>query len=70
MVSLEYLSTDLPNPIFFKYTLPIAEAFKAFGLLKKAGFSAADIYPSADGAGKAVQDEINYDKAERIIEKI
>ncbi|MDY0999075.1 FRG domain-containing protein [Pantoea agglomerans] len=70
IVSLHDLSSDIPYPIFFKYTLPIAEAFEAFRLLDKAGFSAADIYPSADGAGKAVQDHINFEKARIFIDTL
>ncbi|MCK6760329.1 FRG domain-containing protein [Enterobacter bugandensis] len=61
--SLDELSGDFPNPVFFKYTLPIKEVYKAYQLLNKAGFSAASIYPSADGAGKAIHDEINLDNA-------
>lgn len=61
--SLEELSGDFPHPVFFKYTLPIKEVYNAYQLLNKAGFSAASIYPSADGAGKAIHDEINLDNA-------
>ncbi|WP_210082128.1 FRG domain-containing protein [Pantoea endophytica] len=63
IISLEELAEDLPHPIFFKYTLPVSEVFDAFNLMYKSGFTAADIYPSADGAGKAVLDEINLDNA-------
>lgn len=68
--SLEDLAEDSIHPIFFKYTLPVSEVFRASRLLYKAGFSAADIYPSADGAGKAIYDEINYEKARRHIETL
>ncbi|POW59073.1 hypothetical protein C3408_05755 [Candidatus Pantoea alvi] len=68
--SLEELTADSPHPIFFKYTLPVSEVFQAYRLLYKAGFNAADIYPSADGAGKAVLDEINFEKARRHIETL
>ncbi|MBM7356737.1 FRG domain-containing protein [Lelliottia amnigena] len=61
--SLEELSGDYPHPVFFKYTLPIKEILKAYRLLNKAGFSAASIYPSADGAGKAIIDDINLNRA-------
>lgn len=60
---LDHLSEDYPHPVFFKYTLPIKEVSKAFHLLDKAGFTAASIYPSADGAGKAIHDEINLENA-------
>ncbi|MCG7368215.1 FRG domain-containing protein [Pantoea sp. ACRSH] len=68
--SLDELANDSIHPIFFKYTLPVSEVFQAARLLYKAGFSAADIYPSADGAGKAIYDEINYEKARRHIETL
>lgn len=61
--SLELLTEDFSHPLFYKYTLPISEVFNAFELLYKAGYSAADIYPTFDGAGRAIQDEINKDKA-------
>ncbi len=68
--SLDELANDSIHPIFFKYTLPVSEVFQAARLLYKAGFSAADIYPSADGAGKAVLDEINFEKARHHIETL
>lgn len=68
--SLEEFTTDLENPIFFKYTLPASESFNALELLNKAGFSAADIYPTADGAGRAIQDEINAKRANAHFERI
>jgi len=68
ITSLHELTSDLSHPIFFKYTLPVTEVSEAFRLLYKAGFSAADIYPSADGAGRAIQDEINHEKARSFIE--
>lgn len=70
IISLEDLTIDINNTMFFKLTLPVSESFKAFELLYKAGFTAADIYPSADGAGKAVQDEINRANAEAWFEKL
>lgn len=61
---LEELTDDLPDPVFYKYTLPINEVIKLYKLLEKAGYNAASIYPSADGVGKAVIDKINFYKAE------
>ncbi|MGT8857343.1 FRG domain-containing protein [Enterobacter sp. 186315] len=68
--SLELLTEDYTHPLFYKYTLPVSEVFNAFKLLNKAGYSAADIYPTFDGAGRAIQDEINKDKASLKFEKI
>lgn len=68
--SLDELTEDLAHPVFFKYTLPVAAAIDAYGLLNKAGFSAASIYPSADGAGKAIHDEINLDNARNHIAEL
>lgn len=67
---LEQLSGDYPHPVFFKYTLPIKETYKAYLLLNKAGFSAASIYPSADGAGKAIHDDINLDNARNRLDEL
>lgn len=68
VVSLDELTEDYSHPLFFKYTLPVKEASAAFNLLQKAGYSAADIYPSFDGAGKAIQDQINFNHAFRVID--
>lgn len=70
ILSLNELTEDFSSPIFFKYTLPVKECFTAFRLLNKAGFSAADIYPTFDGAGRAIQDEINMDNARAYIERL
>jgi hypothetical protein len=56
---LEYEFSTLPNTPLLKLTLPVSEAKSLFRLCLKAGINGATIYPSADGAGKAVQDSIN-----------
>lgn len=57
-----YLS-DLPNSPLIKITIPVFESSKLLKLCSQAGFSAAHIYPSADGAGRAVIDGMNIDGA-------
>ncbi|MGE1076218.1 FRG domain-containing protein [Pseudomonas fragariae (ex Marin et al. 2024)] len=55
-----YLS-DLPQSPLMKLTIPIYESARLLGLCASAGFSGADVYPSADGAGRAVIDWMNVD---------
>lgn len=56
---LEKEFTQLPDTPLLKLTIPVSEAKNLYRLCIKAGFNGATIYPSADGAGKAVQDSIN-----------
>lgn len=56
---LETEFTALPDTPLLKLTLPVSEAKELYSLCSKAGVNGATIYPSADGAGKAVQDDIN-----------
>ncbi|CAB1262534.1 putative FRG domain protein [Vibrio cholerae] len=56
---LEYEFSTLPNSPLLQLTLSVDEALNLYRLCIKAGINAATIYPSADGAGKAVQDSIN-----------
>ncbi|EBV0828025.1 TPA: FRG domain-containing protein [Salmonella enterica] len=60
---LEELSIPKETPNIFKLTLPSFEAGRLLLLCNHSGFSAADIYPSADGAGKAVNDDRNIQAA-------
>lgn len=60
---LEELFADISLPALFKYTLPAYESGALLNLCKRAGFSAAHVYPSADGAGKAVIDSIKHQAA-------
>lgn len=63
IVGLEDLVGDLPEAVLFKLTLPAYESGVLLQLCERAGFSAAHVYPSADGAGKAVLDGLNYTAA-------
>lgn len=60
---LEDIISIREHPILFKLTLPSNESARLLGLCSKAGFSAADIYPSTDGAGIAVRDSRNVNSA-------
>lgn len=57
---------------FYKFTLPVTEAVRLLHLCSVAGFTAAELFPSADGAGRAVKEamllttvinrlQLNYD---------
>ncbi|MBC3420693.1 FRG domain-containing protein [Pseudomonas sp. RW3S2] len=59
---LESYFEDLP-PSLFKLTLPVFEAGRLLTLCCRAGFSGAEIYPTPDGAGKAVIDGLNIEGA-------
>ncbi len=59
VIGLEEEFTTLPNTPLIKLTIPIKESLGLMELCNRAGFSAATMYPSADGAGKAVMDMIN-----------
>lgn len=56
---LEEEFSKLPNSPLLKITLPIEQSCRLLELCEKAGFTGATIYPTADGAGKAVIDSIN-----------
>ncbi|EKF9663254.1 FRG domain-containing protein [Vibrio cholerae] len=56
---LEYEFSTLSNSPLLQLTLSVDEALNLYRLCINAGINAATIYPSADGAGKAVQDSIN-----------
>lgn len=68
--SLDELTSDISDTLLYKFTLPLPEVFRLFMLLNKAGYTAASIYPSADGVGKAINDEINYDAARNHIHNV
>lgn len=60
---IEEIISPRETPILFKLTLPSNESARLLGLCCIAGFSAADIYPSTDGAGMAVRDDRNIQAA-------
>lgn len=63
ITGLEDQSDDLPDPIFIKLTLPVFQSARLLNLCSIAGFNSATMFPSADGAGKAVIDTLNADCA-------
>lgn len=56
---------DIPSPLM-KLTLPAFEAVRLMNLCAKVGVSAARVYPTPDGAGKAVVDSSKKDLAEKL----
>lgn len=64
---LENEFSILPNSPLLKITLPVTESLNLLELCVKVGFTAATIYPSADGAGKAVMDSMNMWAYQRAI---
>ncbi len=51
---------------FYKCILPVYECASLLSLCIKSGFSGSNIYPSADGAGKAVRDQMNIHMAKSL----
>ena len=64
--SLESEFSALPNTPLMKLSLLVKESSRLLELCTKIGFSAARMYPGADGAGKAVMDSINLWAARNI----
>ncbi|PRW66305.1 hypothetical protein C7A09_23610 [Pseudomonas fluorescens] len=62
IVSLEGLLKDIEYSPFIKLTLPVSESPNLLTICSKAGINGATIYQSADGAGRAVLDDINRAK--------
>lgn len=61
---LEEYFADI-SPTLLKLTLPVFESVKLMRLCCRAGFSAANIYPTPDGAGRAVIDDMNCEGARK-----
>ncbi len=57
---LENEFSSQPNTPLLKLTLPIKASIRLLELCNKIGYSGAMMYPSADGAGKAVMDNVIY----------
>lgn len=55
---LESIFGSLPNTPLMKLTMPVEQSAKLVRLCGKAGYSGAKIFPTLDGAGKAVMLEI------------
>ena len=59
IVGLEQEFSKLPDTPLMKLTTPVGESVRLLELCHRIGFSAATMYPGADGAGKAVMESIN-----------
>ena len=59
IIGLESAFTTLQNTPLMKLTIPVQESSRLLELCTKIGFTAARMYPGADGAGRAVMDSIN-----------
>ena len=59
IIGLESEFATLANTPLMKLTLPVEQSSRLLELCTKIGFSAARMYPNADGAGKAVLDHLN-----------
>ncbi|MEO3724742.1 FRG domain-containing protein [Pseudomonas syringae] len=63
VTSLEGLLRDIEYSPFIKLTLPVFESAELLKICSRAGINGATIYPSADGAGRAVCDDMNKNSA-------
>lgn len=61
--SLESIFGNLPNTPLLKITLPVEESVRLMVLCKKAGYNGSRLFPTLDGAGRAVQDNMNEQAA-------
>lgn len=62
-LGLEQLNLSEQGIDFFKMTLPATESVRLLHLCSMAGFTAATIFPSADGAGMYVNEDLLKKKA-------
>lgn len=69
VVGLENEFSKLSDTPLIKMTVPVKESIRLYNLCIKAGFTGATMYPSADGAGKAVMDSRNSWAADRYYNK-
>lgn len=65
---LEEYFSDAPTSMI-KLTLPVFESLRLLHLCSRAGFSGANVYPTPDGAGRAVIDGFNGEGAIRFWNK-
>lgn len=61
---LEEHLADIPSPLI-KLTIPVFEAARLLLLCSKAGINAARVYPTPDGAGKAVIDDLKTELSQK-----
>jgi len=66
-VGLEEEFSTLPHTPLMKLTTPVGESVRLLELCDKIGINAATMYPGADGAGKAVMEDLNSWIAKRQI---
>lgn len=69
VLGLEEEFGKIPNTPLLCMTLPVKESPRLYELCNKSGINAATIYRSADGAGKAVLDNLNtwvVDRAQKL----
>ena len=59
VINLESEFSSLPDTPLIKFTVPIKECRRLLELCLEIGINGATLFPGADGAGRAVQDEIN-----------
>ncbi|ADD78312.1 Hypothetical Protein PANA_3145 [Pantoea ananatis LMG 20103] len=62
-LGLEELGLAEQGIDFYKLTLPTTESIRLLYLCSMAGFTAASLFPSADGAGRSVNEELLKKKA-------
>ncbi|WHI48957.1 FRG domain-containing protein [Microbulbifer sp. VAAF005] len=58
IVGLEHEFSNVANTPLMKLTVPVKESIRLRHLCAKIGLTGATIYPSADGAGKAVMESV------------
>lgn len=63
LFSLEDYFPNSSTKALIKLTLPVFESGKLLNYCTESGFSAGDIYPTPDGAGRGVIDECNHSNA-------
>lgn len=67
ITGLENEFPSLPEPALIKLTIPVSESINLYNLCLRAGINGAKLFPSADGAGKAVRDSINASSIKGIL---
>ena len=65
VTGLEKEFATLPNTPLTKLTAPVRESPRLLELCQRLGYTAATMYPSADGAGRAVMENTNLWAAKR-----
>ncbi|WP_445360368.1 FRG domain-containing protein [Microbulbifer sp. EKSA005] len=58
VVGLEHEFSNVPKTPLMKLTVPVKESIRLHHLCARIGLTGATVYPSADGAGKAVMESV------------